>query len=425
MNSLSVQIPATDSAGQQPAWLRELKHDGAEQFRASGLPTRKDEAWKYTPLGALRLDDVRMAAGESAAGRTAMADPFAAAGLRVDLLSGRVLEINGEMPAGVSVVPLHEALAGASADLRSLLESLPASGSAHAFTALNTATLERGVLIRVGAGGDAGRILLNYSSAAAETPSLFNTRICILLGAGAGLELVEQYQSAKGSDDTGNVVMQAVLDEGACLSHVRLQQEPGSAGLITRTEISQGADSEYSYYGFDLGGGFVRHDLHSTLAGAGASAHFNGAYLVDGNRLVDNHVKVDHAAPGCVSEQVFRGVAGGGGKAVFNTAVCVHPGADGTEALQSNANILLSARAEIDAKPEFEIYADEVVASHGATVGQLDEQAVFYLRSRGLNEDEARQLLITAFCRSVSDRLTDPAMAEAISARLLEAQPRQ
>jgi len=129
--------------------------------------------------------------------------------------------------------------------------------------------------------------------------------------------------------------------------------------------------------------------------------------------------------PEGVSEQYFRGVAGGSGKAVFNTAVCVHPGADGTEALQSNANILLSTRAEIDTKPELEIYADEVVASHGATVGQLDEQAVFYLRSRGLNEAQARQLLIVAFCRSVSDRMTDPELAEVISARLLEALPKE
>ena len=119
----------------------------------------------------------------------------------------------------------------------------------------------------------------------------------------------------------------------------------------------------------------------------------------------------------------FRGVAGGSGRAVFNTAVVVHPGADGTEALQSNANILLSARAEIDTKPELEIYADEVVASHGATVGQLDEKAVFYLRSRGLNEQDARQMLTMAFCRSVSDRLPDPALGEVISQRMMDVMP--
>ncbi len=175
--------------------------------------------------------------------------------------------------------------------------------------------------------------------------------------------------------------------------------------------------------GFDLGGGLVRHDLHTSLLGSGAKSGINGAYLLDGNRHVDNHARVDHFAAGGFSDQYFRGVAGGSGRAVFNTAVCVHPGADETEARQSNANILLSARAEIDTKPELEIYADEVIASHGATVGQLDELAVFYLRSRGLNEQEARQLLTTAFCQSVSDKLADPVLGEIISQRMMDVMP--
>jgi Fe-S cluster assembly protein SufD len=157
--------------------------------------------------------------------------------------------------------------------------------------------------------------------------------------------------------------------------------------------------------------------------GSGAKSALSGAYLLDGNRHVDNHARVDHMAPGGFSEQYFRGVAGGSGRAVFNTAVCVHEGADETEAMQSNGNILLSARAEVDTKPELEIYADEVVASHGATVGQLDEQAVFYLRSRGLSEHAARQLLTSAFCRSVSDKLADRVLGEVISERMKRVMP--
>jgi Fe-S cluster assembly protein SufD len=187
--------------------------------------------------------------------------------------------------------------------------------------------------------------------------------------------------------------------------------------------MAQQASSQYDYYGFDLGGGLVRHDLHASLLGADARTAINGAYLLDGHRHVDNQARVDHIAPACLSEQYFRGVAGGNGRAVFNTAVRVHPGADESEARQSNANILLSARAEVDTKPELEIYADEVVASHGATVGQLDEQAVFYLRSRGLSEQDARQLLTTAFCRSVSDKLSDPALGELISQRMMDVMP--
>ena len=167
----------------------------------------------------------------------------------------------------------------------------------------------------------------------------------------------------------------------------------------------------------------MRHDLHTSLSGHNAKSSLNGAYLVDGNRHVDNHARVDHLALGGFSEQYFRGIAGGNGRAVFNTAVCVHPGADETEARQSNANILLSRRAEVDTKPELEIYADEVVASHGATVGQLDEQAIFYLRSRGLSEQQARQLLTMAFCQSVSDKLSDPLLGEVISQRMMAVMP--
>jgi Fe-S cluster assembly protein SufD len=258
---------------------------------------------------------------------------------------------------------------------------------------------------------------------------MFNSRICLILEAGAELELLEQFEAQHSNANTSNIVVQIELGESAVLQHVRLVQEPDETGLITRTEVSQRADSEYAYYGFDLGGGLVRHDLHCSLLGSGARASLNGAYLLDGKRHVDNHARVDHMAPDGFSEQYFRGVAGGSSKAVFNTAVYVHPGADGTEAKQSNANILLSKRAEIDTKPELEIYADEVIAAHGATVGQLDEQAVFYLRSRGLSEVQARQLLTTAFCRSVSDKLAggkmaDDKLAEAMSQRMMDVMPR-
>jgi Fe-S cluster assembly protein SufD len=250
---------------------------------------------------------------------------------------------------------------------------------------------------------------------------LFNSRVCVILEHGAKLELLEQFENQNAN--TSNVVFQIELNTGAKLQHIRFQQESDTAVLITRTEVSQQGDSDYNYYGFDLGGRLVRHDLHSSLLGRGAKAGLNGAYLLDGNRHVDNHCRVDHMAVGGVSEQYFRGIAGGNGRAVFNTAVCVHPGADETEARQSNANILLSTRAEIDTKPELEIYADEVIASHGATVGQLDEQAIFYMRSRGLSEQQARQLLTTAFCRSVSDKLPDSALGEVIAQRMMDVMP--
>lgn len=428
MNEFSAQLAAglPLQSGPGPEWVDTLRDDGVKQFKAHGLPTRKDEAWKYTGLGMLEQGGIRLATATATA-VSACVPPVIEVEPQVRMLDGRWLDLTGNLPAGVTVISLQQALNNGVNGLQTLLESLPPAKqkqpSSDGFSALNTATLEHGIVIHVAAGANAGRLLLSWSTAANDMACLFNSRLCLILEAGARLELIEQFESACASANTGNIVMQAELAEGASLQHVRLQQESAQAGLITRTEVMQQANSEYDYYGFDLGGGLVRHDLHCSLLGSAARTSLNGAYLLDGSRHVDNHAKVDHMAPDGVSDQYFRGVAGGSGKAVFNTAVYVHPGADGTEAKQSNANILLSRRAEIDTKPEFEIYADEVIASHGATVGQLDEQAVFYLRSRGLNEVQARQILTTAFCQSVSDRMSDRELSAAISQRMMDVMP--
>ncbi len=430
MSELSTQLAAAlpQDFGPGPGWLSALRNSGAEQFRAHGLPTRKDEAWKYTGLGLLDQREIQLAlVAETPVSDSTHPAPLVEAAFQVNILDGRILDQNGTQPAGLTVLPLAEALNGEVDGLQALLESLPENqkegGSGHGFSALNTATLDSGLVIHVAAGTDAGRLLINWSTLSGDVNRLFNTRVCVIIERDAKLELLEQFESPNGAANACNIVMQADLGEGAVLQHIRFQQESGDTVLITRTEVSQQADSEYAHFGFDLGGGLVRHDLHTSLHGSGAKTSINGAYLLDGNRHVDNHTRVDHMAPGGTSDQYYRGVAGGSGRAVFNTAVYVHPGADETEATQSNANILLSARAEVDTKPELEIYADEVIASHGATVGQLDEQAVFYLRSRGLSEKEARQLLTTAFCRSVSDKLADQVLGEVISQRMMDVMP--
>jgi Fe-S cluster assembly protein SufD len=419
---LAAELPREPGPG--PGWVRALRDRGAEQFRQHGLPHHKDEAWKYTRLGLLDARGLQLATEAGLqTGKVSHPEPMVNADTRVNMLDGQILDQHGESPAGVTVVSLVDALGQQINGLKALLESLPDVGaSTHGFTALNTATLGSGVFIHVAAGAKGGRVLLNWAARAHDVPLLTNSRVCVIVEAGASLELLEQFESLNAN--VSNIVVQADLGQGAEFQHIRFQQESEDTVLITRIEVSQQANSDYRHYSFDLGGGLVRHDSHTSLLGAGAKSGLNGAYLLDGNRHVDNHARVDHMAPACISEQYYRGVAGGRGRAVFNSAVCVHPGADGTEARQSNANILLSAQAEIDTKPELEVYADEVIASHGATVGQLDEQAVFYLRSRGLSEQAARQLLTTAFCRSVSDKLADPVLGELISQRMMDVMPK-
>ena len=421
---LAAELPANFESG--PEWLNVLRDTGVEHFCKHGLPSRKDEAWKYTTLAKLDQGGVRLAGiSEHPGSVVSPPSPLIEADHQIDMLDGRFDEQRGTLPAGLTVLPLAVAMNDPVKGLRSLLESLsdkrPDGSSSDGFSALNSATLDSGLLVHVAAGTDAGRLSLTWSTREGGVPLIFNSRVCVILEQDAKLEILEQFESRNAN--TNNVVVQAELGNNARLHHIRFQQESDEAVLITRTEVSQQTASEYAYYGFDLGGGLVRHELHSSLLGHAAKSAINGAYLLDGHRHVDNHARVDHKAPGGFSEQYFRGVAGGSGRAVFNTAVCVHPGADETEARQSNANILLSKRAEVDTKPELEIYADEVIASHGATVGQLDEQAVFYMRSRGLSEQQARQLLTTAFCQSVSDKLTDQKLGGIISQRMMDVMP--
>jgi Fe-S cluster assembly protein SufD len=415
-----------------PNWMAELRQQGADNLRQYGLPTRKDESWKYTRLGFLDQRKTRLAHSLAAAtNATVWPAPVVEINKHIKLQNGSLQSVAGEWPDGVSVWSLQDAMSQNSVNLPSLLKSLPAvhdkHPSANGFSALNNATLDLGVVIHVAEGVDAGRILFQWSvscpAVSAGEGLLFNTRVCVVLEAGASLQWMEQFESTQAHNNSCNVVVQIELGEGASLRHCRLQQEAETSGLITRTEVNQQSKSKYAYFGFDLGGGLVRHDLHSCLRGENAHASLNGAYLLDNLRHVDNQARVDHYAKNGTSDQYFRGVAGGRSKAVFNTAVHVHPGADGAEASQSNANILLSKLAEINTKPELEIYADEVIANHGATVGQLDEKAVFYMRSRGISEPAARQMLTTAFCQSVSDMLLDRQLAAALSDRMMAVMP--
>jgi Fe-S cluster assembly protein SufD len=408
-----------------PAWLQELRENAASQFGSAGLPTRKDEAWKYTPvrlLEGLRPTTVR-GDGNSVAD-TCFPEPVVGADAGVVSIGNGVLSLQlPEMMAGVTLLPMREAFKKYADRLQPLLAAVELEGAGRMFSALNTAFLDQGLVVHVDENTQAGKLLVRWAFSGEDSIRLGNFRLVLLLEQGAKLDLIEQYESVGAASGALNVLTQIDLSNDAELSHVRIQDEGDGCVLLTSTSIQQAAASVYQYSGFDLGGGLVRHELHSELAGAGAFAGFDGAFVLDQKRHVDNHISVDHAAPGCSSKQFFRGVLGGSSRGVFNGRALIRPGADESVVHQSNANLLLSRLAEIDTKPELEIYADEVVASHGATVGQLDESAIFYMRTRGLSDSEARRMLTAAFCHAVSDRLGDAGLSEVISSRLDAAMP--
>lgn len=405
-----------------PEWLRELHRDAISSFTANGLPHRKVEAWKYTPLKRLETAGPGLPADCAEPGSVPPAAPILPdASMIIDVVDGCLPGVLPQSPRGVAVTPFAGALDRFEGRLRELAGKIDISGPSRAFAALNTAYIRQSLVVHIGAGVDAGSILLRWSASEEGAARFAPFRLFVLLDEGARLELVEEHPS--GAAGALNLVVQAQLGSKAELTHVRVQEQAEEAVLLTSTRVEQGGDSVYRFRGFDLGGGLVRHELSTELAGSGASADLAGACVLDGTRHGDNHVSVDHAAPGCGSEQFFRSVLGGKSRGVYNGRALIREGADGSSVQQSNANLLLSRLAEMDTKPELEIYADEVEASHGATVGQLDETAVFYLRSRGLSDAEARHLLTAAFCHAVTSRLENEELARKIGEMIDRAMP--
>lgn len=416
--------------GPAPAWLRELRDNAADQFRAAGLPHRKVEAWKYTPMTA--FDGLRPTVAEpSGVPGPDLPAPLCASSAMIDIRDGVPGEVPADLPRGLTVLSLAAGLEQFEERLQPLFEAVELRGATRAFAALNTALATQGLVVHVA--GDTApdaeslRLMLRWGFSAGAAGAMSQFRLFVLLDDGARLDLVEQFLDGGAVAAEGalglNVLCQAELGAGARLSHTRVQAESQQAVLLTSTMLGQARDSRFVYRGFDLGAGLARHELTARLAGPGAEADIAGAWLLDGQRHVDNHVSVEHLAPGCSSEQFFRGVLDGRSRGVFNGRALIQAGADGSSVRQSNANLLLSPLAEMDTKPELEIYADEVEASHGATVGQLDEAAVFYLRSRGLTDDAARRMLTAAFCRAVTDRVADSNLAERIGGLLDAAMP--
>jgi Fe-S cluster assembly protein SufD len=407
-----------------PGWLTELREGAVGAFRESGLPHRKVEAWKYTPLRLLETTSPALPAGFIDPVQVPFGNPLLPdASTIIDIVDGTLPAVLPQPPRGVTVLPFADALGRFEREVRALAEKVDVTGPGRAFAALNTAYIHHGLVVHVEAGVDAGSLLMRWACSQSEQTQLTPFRLIVLLGDGASLELVEQHTGSESGTGAQNLMMQFQLGEKSELKHIRVQNEGDEAVLLTSTSVEQAANSRYGYFGFDLGGGLVRHELNTELAGSGATASLSGACVLDGTRHGDTRVSVDHAAPGCSSEQFFRGVLGGRSRGVFNSRALIREGADGSSVRQSNANLLLSRLAEVDTKPELEIYADEVEASHGATVGQLDETAVFYLRSRGLSEAEARLILTSAFCHAVTSRVANRELADRIAAMVDEAMP--
>ena len=406
------------------AWLDTVRRENREAFASAGLPDTRVEAWKYTALRALAQR--RFANGDGHA-QTRKVDTASLALPGID--GPKLVFVNGvfradlsvldSLPAGLTLQPLSQALQGDVQPLRFAL-SRHYRETGDAFARINAANASDGVVLRIEANAKIDApVQLIFVGAAAEAALAWHARNVIELGEGAELTLIEQHVATDDQTHLATLVSDIELREGARLQHTLLQNAAIGASLIRRSNLRLHARAQATLHVLELGGALVRHDLHAQLIGDEAQLDTRGVFMPHGRQHIDTQLAIRHQALNTRSSSKWRGVANDRARGVFRGAIVVAPGADGSDASLSNKNLLLSPSAEIDTKPELEIYADEVKAAHGATVGQLDERSLFYLRSRGIPQAEARALLTAAFCRAVLDDLPNEALREHLSTLLV------
>ncbi len=388
--------------------LAGVRQAALDRLGDEGLPTQRHEDWKYTDLSAaIDISNRWLRAGGSTHAATIEQD-IADITRSIDavwlvLADGDISEsfLRTARTPGVTVSRLSEA--------PKLIDN------DRPLSQLNAALLRDGLSISVS--GQLQKPLgILFIDRATDVAAVSQCRVELQLEAGAGAQLIEYHASTGDADHYANAVLAIAVGAGAALDHVRLQDRAVGHVQTSLTEIRMGRDSRLHMAGFDLGGGLVRNDLAIDLGEPGSETVFDGLYLAGDGQHIDNHTQVDHRVGPAMSRQEYRGILNGKCRCVWNGKAIVHQGADGTDASQANHNLLLSEKAEIDAKPELEIYAEDVKCSHGTTVGQLDDSALFYLRTRGLDKQFATQVLTHAFASGLVDRIPVDAARDAVSA---------
>lgn len=410
-----------------PDWLGDLRAEALATAIERGLPGRHHENWRYTNLdefGERSADYLRRSAEEAAEREPARIT--ADGGIPGWEHPGLTL-VDGLLPSGL---PEELTRAAASSGLhvstlrgaddtireqaRALLATTTPAPDTDSLVALNTALFDDALLIRTTADRGATPLLLTLLATGRPVP--LQPRILIDLAAGSSFTLVLRHTGD--GPALVNAVTQIRCGRGASLRLIRLQEASPKTLLVETIRIGLEADAQADVTTLDLGARLSRLDLDISLAGPGASSEVHGLFLADGDRHVDNHTRADHLVPRTSSREIFRGIMDDSGHGVFNGRIVVHPGAVKTDAALTNRNLLLTRSAEIDTKPELEIYADDVRCSHGATTGQLDPAALFYLRSRGIDPEEGRRLLITAFAREVMESVEETTLRAYVDAVL-------
>jgi Fe-S cluster assembly protein SufD len=396
-----------------PAWLREARRVAIDRFAERGLPTSRDEEWKYTSLAPLVATPLDLAAdaarempSEEDLARFSMGP---ASWSRLVFVDGRYaakLSTVRPLPPGGRLGSLAEALITDEPTVRAHLAGAAAEADG-AFGALNAAFWADGAFLHVPVGVSLDEPIQLLFVATASGGRADHPRSLIVLEPESRAVLVESYVALADEAYLTNASTEIALGPGAVLDHHRVVLEGRQGFHAGRTWVRQGPDSRFASCAVTLGGRLVRNDVDARLDAEGAECALNGLFVVGGAQHVDTHTVVDHAQPRTTSRQLYKGVLDGRARGVFNGRVVVRPGANGTDAHQTNKNLILSDGVEVDSKPQLEIFADDVKCSHGAADGQLAEDAIFYLESRGLDEVTARSLLTHGFANEVLGRIRE------------------
>jgi Fe-S cluster assembly protein SufD len=398
------------ATGHDLPWLRRLRQDAFARFCEVGFPTTHDEDWRFTNVSAIAQTAFRLTRNGRARLSQQELEPYRITGVACQLVFvngrfARELSLLGKLPDGVKV-----------SSLGGEISSNPGAIEPHlgryldirrdAFCALNTAFLEDGAFVHIPRGTLVEEpIGLLFVSTGDDAPSMSHPRNLIVAAADSQATFVEDYVSLDGGAVFCNTVTELVAGDHTVLSHYMIEREHKQAFNISTLRIQQGRSANVLSHSVLLGGALVRNNVHPVLAGEGGECLINGLFIGNGGQHLDNYMLVEHASPRCGSRQFYNGILDGHAHGVFHGRIIVHEDAQKTDAKQTNRNLLLSDDAQIDTKPQLEIYADDVKCTHGATIGQIEGDALFYLRSRGIDEVSARKLLLFAFASECLDRM--------------------
>jgi Fe-S cluster assembly protein SufD len=402
--------------GRALPWLRKLREDGFARFYETGFPTTHDEDWRFTNIAGIARTAFRAAGAATIAKADLAQFIFEGTAARLVFVNGRYtpsLSALKSLPHGVTVASLREQIEQHPETVEKHLGRY-ADTQRDPFVALNTAFLSDGAYVHVARGVvvDAPIFLL-YLSTQEDAPTMTHPRNLIVAEDESQVTVVEDYASVGGESVVlSNAVTELVAGESTVAQHYLIEREHLKAFNVSTLRIEQGRSANVSSHSVLLGGGLVRNNVHPVLAGEGGECLINGLFLGTGRQHLDNFMHVEHAAPHCGSRQFYNGILDGQAHGVFHGRIVVHKPAQKTDAKQTNRNLLLSDDAQIDTKPQLEIYADDVKCTHGATIGQIEENALFYLQSRGISEIEARNLLLMAFAEECVERMHAGAVRE-------------